>query len=92
MRDVESIMEEMRALHCAHTKLAATPRNFADNERLLRLLPGTVIGMGERGLYARILAPFLGSEFTFVAAGAIAAPGMLTHERALEIYGVEHAE
>lgn len=92
MTDVEAIVAKMRALRCAYTKLAATPRSFADNERLLRLLPGTVIGMGERGLYSRILAPFRGSELTFVAASHLAAPGMLTHERALEIYGVERAE
>lgn len=90
--DVEAIMAKMRTLNCAYTKLAATPRNFADNERLLKLLPGTVIGMGERGLYSRILAPFRGSELAFVAATNIAAPGMLTHERALEIYGIERAE
>jgi 3-dehydroquinate dehydratase type I len=87
MRDVETIMAAMRAKGCAYTKLAATPRNFAENERLLALLPGTVIGMGERGLYSRILAPFLGSELVFVANGNIAAPGQLTLERALEIYG-----
>ena len=92
MRDVENIMAKMRALNCAYTKLSATPHNFADNERLLKLLPGTVIGMGERGLYSRILAPFRGSELTFVAASNIAAPGMLTHERALDIYGIENAE
>lgn len=84
--DIEAIMAKMRALNCAYTKLAATPRNFAENERLLNLLPGTVIGMGERGLYSRILAPFRGAELTFVAASNIAAPGMLTHERALEIF------
>jgi 3-dehydroquinate dehydratase type I len=89
MRDVESIFAAMRARGCAFTKIAATPHNFADNERLLRLLPGTVIGMGERGLYSRILAPFLGSELVFVAGNAIAAPGMLTLERALAIYGRE---
>jgi 3-dehydroquinate dehydratase type I len=89
MRDVESIFAAMRARGCAFTKIAATPHNFADNERLLLLLPGTVIGMGERGLYSRILAPFLGSELVFVAANAIAAPGMLTLERALAIYGRE---
>ena len=92
MTDVETIMAKMRALGCAYTKLAATPRNFADNERLLKLLPGTVIGMGERGLYSRILAPFRGSELAFVAAGNLAAPGQLTLERALEIYGVEGAD
>ncbi len=87
MRDVEHIMNAMRARGCAYTKLAATPRNFADNERLLSLLPGTVIGMGERGIYSRILAPFKGAELTFVAAANVAAPGQLTLDRALEIFG-----
>ncbi|HEX8172624.1 MAG TPA: type I 3-dehydroquinate dehydratase [Thermoanaerobaculia bacterium] len=87
MREVESIVADMRTRGCAHVKLAATPANFADNERLLALLPGTVIGMGERGLYSRILAPFLGSELAFVAASNVAAPSQLTLERALEIYG-----
>lgn len=87
MRDVERIMKAMRARHCAYTKLAATPQNFADNERLLTMLPGTVIGMGEHGLYSRILAPFQGSELAFVAATNMAAPGQLTLERALEIFG-----
>ena len=91
MRDLESILQEMRGLGCVQTKLAATPQNFADNERLLRFLtdgnPTSVIGMGERGLYSRILAPFVGSELTFVAAGNLAAPGQLTLQRAIEIYG-----
>ncbi len=93
MRDVELIMQKMHAYGCAHTKLAATPRNFADNERLLKLLPAadrrpptTVIGMGERGLYTRILAPFRGAALTFVAAGSVAAPAQLTLQRALDIY------
>ena len=93
--NVESIMKSMQAVGCAHTKLAATPQNFVDNQRLLKLLPPTanrqppttIIGMGERGLYSRILAPFLGSELVFAAASTIAAPGMLTLERAREIYG-----
>jgi 3-dehydroquinate dehydratase type I len=88
MRDVETIAAKMHALGCASTKLAATPLNFADNERLLKLLPlASVIGMGERGLYSRILAPFLGAELTFVAGSNVAAPGQLTLQRALEIYG-----
>lgn len=98
MHDVESIVKKMHAYGCAHTKLAATPQTFADNERLLNLLPTTdrrppttVIGMGERGLYSRILAPFRGSELTFVAAGNIAAPAQLTLERAFEIYGHERS-
>jgi shikimate 5-dehydrogenase/3-dehydroquinate dehydratase len=120
MRDVEAIWGEMCALECAHTKLAATPRNFAENERLLALLPdsrpprvkqasglppgrrpegprhtgshATIIGMGERGLYSRILAPFLGSELVFVAGTNVAAPGQLTLERASQIYWPVRAE
>src|SRR5207253_652747 len=33
MRDVQRIAREMQALGCAYTKLAATPHDFADNER-----------------------------------------------------------
>lgn len=114
MRQVEDIWQAMHAFGCAHLKLAATPGNFDDNERLLGLLahhgdteggqrpvltPGppsvrgeTVIGMGERGLYSRILAPFLGSELVFVAGTNIAAPGQLTLERARGIYWPVRAE
>lgn len=49
----------------------------------------TMIGMGNRGLYSRILAPFFGSELVFVTGNgrAPAAPGQLTLAQALEIYG-----
>lgn len=99
MPDVESLLREMSERRCAHVKIAATPRSFAENERLLRLLapaagarqPTTIIGMGERGLYTRILAPFRGSELLFVSRSEerSAAPGQLTVHRALEIYGSE---
>ncbi len=93
MRDLERIAAEMQAAGCAHTKIAVTPHSFADNERLLRLSGNgvSVIGMGERGLYSRILAPFRGSELTFVAATSAAAPGQLTLDRALDIYGPTRA-
>jgi 3-dehydroquinate dehydratase type I len=89
MPDVETLLVKMRALGCAHTKLAVTPRTLDDNVRLLRSIERgtTVIGMGERGLYSRILAPFVGSQLTFVAAASSAAPGQLTLDRALQIYG-----
>lgn len=91
--DVESIVRAMRAAGCPHVKLAVTPRDFAENARLLALLNGTpdltIIGMGNRGLYARILAPFFGSAMQFVSVDDAhsAAPGQLTVERALAIYG-----
>jgi len=93
MTAVESLVQTMRAAGCAHVKLAVTPRDFADNTRLLALLDGrsdlTVIGMSGRGLYARILAPFFGSAMQFVSVDEAhsAAPGQLTLDRALAIYG-----
>ncbi|HEX7707753.1 MAG TPA: type I 3-dehydroquinate dehydratase [Thermoanaerobaculia bacterium] len=100
MGDLGTIAADMQSLGCAHTKVAVTPASFADNERLLSLLASprdasselTVIGMGERGLYSRILAPFKGSALTFVAADTLAAPGQLTHESARAIYGEQRAQ
>jgi len=98
MPDVEGLLDAMLACGCAHTKLAVTPRTFAENRRLLATLSGadagsarglTVIGMGERGLYSRILAPFLGSELMFVSRSddRTVAPGQISLERAQAIYG-----
>jgi 3-dehydroquinate dehydratase/shikimate dehydrogenase len=66
-----------------------TPKTLGDNLRLLAAIDRgvSVIGMGERGLYSRILAPFLGSELAFVAASQSAAPGQLSLDHALKIYG-----
>jgi 3-dehydroquinate dehydratase len=91
MPDVELLVDEMRGAE--QVKIAVTPQNFADNVRLLALLEGrqnlTVIGMGTRGLYARILAPFFGSELQFVSVDETrqAAPGQLSLAQALAIYG-----
>jgi 3-dehydroquinate dehydratase/shikimate dehydrogenase len=89
MTDIDDLLRRMRA---RHVKIAATPHNFADNARLLAALGKlgtTIIGMGGRGLYSRILAPFLGSEFQFVSVDETrsAAPGQLTLQQALAIYG-----
>jgi shikimate dehydrogenase/3-dehydroquinate dehydratase type I len=95
MPDLEALLAEMTALECRHVKIAVTPRTFAETRRLLALcadhadLNLTVIGMGGLGLYTRILAPFFGSDLIFAATRreSIAAPGQLTLEEALEIFG-----
>jgi 3-dehydroquinate dehydratase type I len=89
MPDIDDLLRRMRA---RHVKIAATPQNFADNARLLAALGETgttIIGMGARGLYSRILAPFFGSELQFVSVDEqrSAAPGQLTLQQALAIYG-----
>lgn len=89
--DLEPLIASMLAKRCAHTKIAVTPSNLADNERLLSAVRPklSLFGMGERGLYSRILAPFFGSELAFVSVDdeRAAAPGQISLERALAIYG-----
>jgi 3-dehydroquinate dehydratase-1 len=54
-------------------KIACMVQNDADNARLLGLLDSgksvVVIGMGERGRVTRVVAPLLGSPFTYASAG-----------------------
>ena len=84
--DLDALARAMRAERCAHTKIAVTPKTFADNARVLATIaPGmTLIGMGGPGLYSRILAPFFGSELAFVGN---AAPGQFSLDEAIQIYG-----
>ncbi len=93
MPDIDDLLRQMSA---RHVKIAATPHNFADNARLLAALGNkntTIIGMGARGLYSRILAPFFGSELQFVSVdeNRSAAPGQLTLQQARAIYGPNRA-
>ncbi|MEA2570820.1 MAG: 3-dehydroquinate dehydratase / shikimate dehydrogenase [Acidobacteriota bacterium] len=89
--ELAPLIDAMSAFGCAYTKIAVTPRTLRENELLLDAARAglSIFGMGERGLYSRILAPFFGSELTFVAPddAHVAAPGQLTLERALAIYG-----
>ena len=91
MPAIAPLLAGMRALEVAHVKLAVTPQSFADNLALLRQsAPGTtLIGMAETGLFSRILAPFLGSEFSFVSPSTdrAAAPGQISLRNALQIFG-----
>ncbi|HEY6893697.1 MAG TPA: type I 3-dehydroquinate dehydratase [Rhodanobacteraceae bacterium] len=86
MPDLGPLIREMCAEGCAHTKIAVTPTTLRENEELLAAIQPrlTIIGMGERGLYSRILAPFFGSELFFAGN---AAPGQLSLDRAIPIYG-----
>ena len=89
--DLEPLIAGMLAQKCAYTKIAVTPQTLAQNEALIAALrPGlTLFGMGERGLYSRVLAPFFGSELAFVSLddARSAAPAQIPLERALAIYG-----
>jgi 3-dehydroquinate dehydratase / shikimate dehydrogenase len=84
-RTLEDNLRLLRVLSGAQTFLSAP----VPAQTGMSALHTTVIGMGERGLFSRILAPFRGSELTFAAATNSAAPGQLTLERALQIYGAD---
>ena len=75
-------------------KISCMADSAEDNARLLGLLdygkPLIVLGMGENGRLARIVAPLLGSEFTYASleAGSETAPGqmdMLEVKRLMEL-------
>lgn len=89
--ELPPLLAGMRALRCAHVKIAVTPGDFAGNRAVLEACGDgvTMIGMGERGLYSRIAAPFYGSELQFVSLDEVrrAAPGQLSLDRARSIYG-----
>ncbi len=73
-------------------KIAASVDSREDLIHLVRLygLPGrkVVIGMGKMGRILRVLAPYLGAEFTFASPGKgmEAAPGQLDLKQLSDIY------
>lgn len=93
--ELSPLLSRMKGFGTAALKVAVTPRRFDDNLTILRALREargegvTLFGMGARGLYSRILAPFFGSALSFVSVrdAASAAPGQFTSERAREIWG-----
>lgn len=92
---LDELLAPMTSLGADQVKIAVTPRRFSDNLRLLAALESsaarnlTVFGMGTKGLYSRILAPFFGSRLAFVAADPAnpAAPAQLSLDQAAAIYG-----
>ena len=92
--DLAPLLHSMLRAGAAHVKIAVTPSTFDEDRRLLGALQRanasnlTLFGMGAHGLYSRILAPFFGSELTFVSVpGRPAAPGQLSIERAAALWG-----
>lgn len=75
-------------------KIACMINEPADNARLLGLLDSkrklVIIGMGEKGRVTRIVAPLLGSVFTFASSrkGRETAPGQIEIEELENIFKV----
>ena len=80
---LEKMRERCFAAGADIVKIACLSRGRRDNARLLGLLddprPTIVIGMGKAGSVTRIVAPLLGSPFTYApsASGRKTAPGQI---------------
>ncbi|MBN1159413.1 MAG: type I 3-dehydroquinate dehydratase [Bacteroidales bacterium] len=85
--DLKKIMEESFAMGANVVKIATMVNYNRDNSKILSLYeaPGRLvaIGMGQLGKISRIVAPFLGAEFTFASLdeGEETAPGQIKYSK-----------
>jgi 3-dehydroquinate dehydratase/shikimate dehydrogenase len=74
-------------------KVATFVNSWADNRRLLSLLPRQwpkpliIVGMGEIGQITRVIGPSRGSFLTYAASTNASAPGQLSVREMLDVYG-----
>ena len=92
--ELEKIISSCYALGGSIAKIATRVNSMDEVRNLLSLydLPGkkVVIGMGNMGRIIRIMAPYMGAEFTFAAPdlGGGTAPGQLSVSQLNELYKV----
>jgi 3-dehydroquinate dehydratase-1 len=85
--ELEKIMHKCFELGADIAKIATLVRVNRDNSKILSLYkaPGRLvaIGMGQLGKISRIVAPFLGAEFTYAALtdDSITAPGQISYDK-----------
>ena len=90
VEELETIMKNCFAQGCDVVKIVTLVRVNIDNSKILSLYrhPGRLIafGMGDLGKITRIVAPFLGAEFTYAAMdeGDPTAPGQIRYSRLKE--------
>jgi 3-dehydroquinate dehydratase-1 len=90
LEELEQIMKNCFNQGCDIAKIVTLVRVNRDNSKLLSLYksPGRLIafGMGDLGKITRIVAPFLGAEFTYAAMdeGDPTAPGQIRYTRLKE--------
>lgn len=90
LEELENILGNCYAQGCDVAKIATLIRVNRDNSKILSLYknPGRLIafGMGDLGKITRIVAPFLGAEFTYAAMdeGESTAPGQIRYSRLMD--------
>ncbi len=91
LKELYNIMDQCYILGADIAKIVTLSNSQADNARLLSLYsnnrPLVALGMGDYGKITRIVAPFLGAEFTFAAMddGKVTAPGQIEYSKMKEI-------
>jgi len=87
LAELEKIMQKCFELGADLAKIATLVKVNRDNSKILSLYkaPGRLIaiGMGDLGKITRIVAPFLGAEFTYASLTEddITAPGQISYDR-----------
>jgi 3-dehydroquinate dehydratase-1 len=87
LEDLEKIMQKCFELGADMAKIATMIKVNRDNSKILSLYkaPGRLvaIGMGELGKISRIVAPFLGAEFTYASLtdDNATAPGQISYHK-----------
>ncbi|MBN2482468.1 MAG: type I 3-dehydroquinate dehydratase [Bacteroidales bacterium] len=87
LADLEKIMQDCFEMGANIAKIATMVNMNRDNSKILSLYkaPGRLvaIGMGELGMISRIVAPFLGAEFTYASPdeGEPTAPGQIRYSK-----------
>lgn len=87
LEELEEIVRSCYAQGADLAKVATHVNVNRDNSRILSLYkaPGRLvaIGMGDLGRISRIVAPFMGAEFTYasLSEGEATAPGQISYER-----------
>lgn len=85
--ELENIVNQCYSQGADLAKVATHVNVNRDNSKILSLYkaPGRLvaIGMGDLGRISRIVAPFLGAEFTYASVedGSATAPGQINYER-----------
>jgi 3-dehydroquinate dehydratase I len=91
LRDLFAIAESCFTNGADVAKIVTTINKTQDNARLMALYsmdkPVVALGMGELGKITRLMAPFMGAEFSFAASddGVSTAPGQIGHSQMKQI-------
>lgn len=89
--ELKEIVDVCNSYGADIVKITTMSHGKKDNANLLELFNTdsriVALGMGEKGKITRIIAPFLGSEFTFAATdqGEPTAPGQITYQELKKI-------